>query len=862
MDTPLMKQYKEIKEKYASEILFFRLGDFYEMFFEDAKIAAKELDLTLTSRNKEKGMAIPLAGIPYHSASGYIAKLVSKGYSVAICEQVEDPKTAKGIVKREVIRTVTPGTFMEMEYIDQNSNNFLLTIKEHKNGVGVSYIDITTGTFCTTEFSSQESERLKSLLERVAPVEIVIEEREYKDYFDILDVYQKLHKVYIKLIEKREYSHESLLEYFKVYQVTSLGLEGKMAATLAACQILEYVQEKNHYEKLSITTIEYSGKEMGLELNSAAQKNLELITDNYVGSLFWVLNRCKTAMGARFLKSNILSPLISLESIERRQEHISYFIENMDMRMEIQAALSDVLDLERLFSKLVFKTANAKDLVAIRNILNASKEISTLLGIQTQFLKSSPLCLEYLDLLECAIMDVPPFSVREGGMIKSGYDSLIDEYRILKDGAEEILAQIELRERERTGIKNLKIRFNRVFGYYIEITQMHLEKVPSDYLRKQTLSNAERFITPELKELEGKILSAQESVVELEYTKFQEICSTLLEKSAQFYQLATEIAELDFFVALAQVAVDQEYVRPVMVEESVLELHDCRHPIVEKLVGSEKFIKNDVQLDLEKRFLILTGPNMAGKSTYMKQIALVIILAQMGSYVPASFAKIGIVDKIFTRIGASDNILLGESTFMVEMAEVSNILRHATEKSFIILDEVGRGTSTFDGVSIAWAVSEYIAKNINGKTLFATHYHELTELEKAFSSIKNYRFEVLEEKGKVHFLKKVVSGGADKSYGIEVAKLAGLPIEVIKRGNQILRELESRKKLVQRELNVCQLSLFDSNTLDECIESEDVNFEELDKLKSLESKILEFQLDKTTPIEALNFLYELKKEMS
>lgn len=862
MDTPLMKQYKEIKAKYSSEILFFRLGDFYEMFFDDAKIAAKELDLTLTARNKEKGVEIPLAGIPYHAASGYIAKLVSRGYSVAICEQVEDPRLAKGLVKREVIRTITPGTFMEMEYIDQNSNNYILTIKNIKTTLGVSYIDVTTGSYYTTEFLASETERLKSILERVMPVEIIVDEKEYKDFFEILDNFQKLNRVYIKIIEKKSYEEAFLLNYFQVYQVTSLGLEGKNAAIASASQVLDYVLEKNNFEKIPITAILYVGKEQGLELNSSAQKKLELVTPNYIGSLFWVLNKCKTAMGSRYLKSNILSPLSSIEKIHIRQKYVQYFFDNFETREEIQRELTDVLDLERLFSKVIYKTANGKDLIAIKNILMVSKTISNILGTKREFLNSFNLCEVLLTLLEISIHDVPPFSVREGGMIKTGYNSKIDEYRQLKDNAEEILESIQERERERTGIKSLKIRFNKVFGYYIEITQMHLEKVPSDYIRKQTLSNAERYITPELKEYETKILSAQEKLSELEYEKFKEVCATLLIQTKPIYQLAKEIAELDFFVTLAQVAKENGYVKPILVEDSSIELANSRHPIVEKLVGSDKFIKNDSTIDLEKRFLILTGPNMAGKSTYMKQVALCVIMAQMGSFVPADHAKIGVVDKIFTRIGASDNILLGESTFMVEMAEVSNILRHATNKSFIILDEVGRGTSTFDGISIAWAVSEYIAKNINAMTLFATHYHELTELERAFPNVKNYRFEVLEEKGKVHFLRKVVSGGADKSYGLEVAKLAGLPLEVIKRGRHLLRELESRKKLVSSQLNVCQLSLFDSDKTYENQDDTLKDFEQISQLKELESKILMLELDRLSPIEALNFLYELKNEMS
>ena len=868
--TPLMKQYNEIKKDYEDSILFFRLGDFYEMFFEDAVKASKELGLTLTSRNKEKDANVPLAGVPYHSASSYITKLVSKGYKVAICEQVEDPKSAKGIVKREVVKVITPGTVIDVDSLDSKSNNYLLSIREADGKIGIAYIDITTGEFKVTEIEKEKDySKLFNELNKIEPKEILLLDSFYEDVREQIDDYVQKNQASVSIVGKTRDGNKFLMDYFGVISLESYGIKDKKAVIGAAAMALDYAQTMQLENELTVEKIEFLNTSNYAEINSITRKNLELTKNQrektVYGSLLWVLDRCKTSMGTRLLKRYINNPLLNVKEIEKRQQDVQYFIDNILIREDLKEKLDNVYDLERLLGKIIFGNENGKDLLALKNTLKSSIEIMNILK-ETNFFEEINVKKLYdvYVLIDESIDEDAPFTVREGGMIKRGYNQELDEIHQIMNSGKDFLLEIEQREKEATGIKNMKIKYNKVFGYFIEVTKSNLDLVPETYTRKQTLANAERFITPELKKYEDTIINSKAKISDLEYYLFKEISAQVKDERNILTNLAEKLAYLDVIVSFATIAIENDYVKPEMLENSdILEIVEGRHPVVEKLIGRSDFIANSTKLKEKERFVVLTGPNMSGKSTYMKQVALISIMAQVGSYVPAKEAKLSIVDKYLTRIGASDDILSGQSTFMVEMSEVSNILNNATEKSLIILDEVGRGTSTFDGVSIATAISIYIHNEIKAKTIFATHYHELTDLENKFDDIVNYRIEVNEKDGKVIFLRNIVKGGADKSYGIEVAKLAGLPKEILKESKKILKRLEQKKELIEKTVNVHQLSLFGENLGfdDDEDEKKKEADEKMEVMSDIIDEIEEKDINNITPMEALKFLSELKAKL-
>ena len=884
-DTPLMKQYKEIKSNFEDSILFFRLGDFYEMFFEDAVKASKELGLTLTSRNKEKNADVPLAGIPFHSADSYITKLVSKGYKVAICEQTEDPKMAKGIVKREVVKIITPGTVVDVEALDAKSNNYLMSILKVENKLGVAYIDITTGEFKVTEVEKDDDfVKLFNEVNKIEPKEVLVTEDFYGEIKEKLDDFLQKNDSVVTFVNKVRDSAKYLMEYFEIVSLESYGIKDKKGIIGAAAMALDYVATMQVEHELTVEKIEFVNISNYAEINAITSRNLELLKNQrektVYGSLLWVLDECKTSMGTRLLKRFINNPLLNIDKIKKRQEDVQYFIDNILIREDLREKLEDIYDLERLLGKIIFGSENGKDLTALKKTIKSAVEIMKILE-NTDFFQSIDvnILFECYKIIDDSINEDAPFSVREGGIIKSGYSQELDEIRNIMNSGKDFLLDIEQREREATGIRNMKIKFNKVFGYFIEITKSNLNMVPEHYIRKQTLSNSERYITPELKKYEDTIINSKAKIEDLEYHLFKEVSGKVKEHRKILSKLAERLAYIDVMVSFAVNAIENDYVKPEMSEEYSFEIVNGRHPVVEKLIGRTDYVSNDTIFTEKESFVVLTGPNMSGKSTYMKQIALISIMAQIGSFVPAGKARLSIIDKYLTRIGASDDILTGQSTFMVEMSEVSNILNNATEKSLIILDEVGRGTSTTDGVSIATAISMYIHDKIGAKTVFATHYHELTDLENKFSHIVNYRIEVDEKQGKVMFLRNIVKGGADKSYGIEVAKLAGLPKEILVESRKILKRLEQKKELIEKTVDVHQLSLFGEN-----LEFED-DFEEIEKdseniennqfyeekllkiekekesLQEIVNKIEDYDINNITPMDAMKFLFELKENM-
>ena len=884
-DTPLMKQYKEIKSNFEDSILFFRLGDFYEMFFEDAVKASRELGLTLTSRNKEKNMDVPLAGVPFHSADSYITKLVSKGYKVAICEQTEDPKMAKGIVKREVVKIITPGTVVDVEALDAKSNNYLMSILKIENKLGIAYIDITTGEFKVTEVEKDDDfVKLFNEVNKIEPKEVLVTEDFYGEIKEKLDDFLQKNDSVVTFVNKVRDSAKYLMEYFEIVSLESYGIKDKKGIIGAAAMALDYVATMQVEHELTVEKIEFVNISNYAEINAITSRNLELLKNQrektVYGSLLWVLDECKTSMGTRLLKRFINNPLLNIDKIKKRQEDVQYFIDNILIREDLREKLENIYDLERLLGKIIFGSENGKDLTALKKTIKSAVEIMKILE-NTDFFKSIDvnILFECYKIIDDSINEDAPFSVREGGIIKSGYSQELDEIRNIMNSGKDFLLDIEQREREATGIRNMKIKFNKVFGYFIEITKSNLNMVPEHYIRKQTLSNSERYITPELKKYEDTIINSKAKIEDLEYHLFKEVSRKVKEHRKILSKLAERLAYIDVMVSFAVNAIENDYVKPEMSEEYSFEIVDGRHPVVEKLIGRTDYVSNDTIFTEKESFVVLTGPNMSGKSTYMKQIALISIMAQIGSFVPAGKARLSIIDKYLTRIGASDDILTGQSTFMVEMSEVSNILNNATEKSLIILDEVGRGTSTTDGVSIATAISMYIHDKIGAKTVFATHYHELTDLENKFSHIVNYRIEVDEKQGKVMFLRNIVKGGADKSYGIEVAKLAGLPKEILVESRKILKRLEQKKELIEKTVDVRQLSLFGEN-----LEFED-DFEETEKdseniennqfyeekllqiekekesLQEIVNKIEDYDINNITPMDAMKFLFELKENM-
>ncbi|MFC2541945.1 MAG: DNA mismatch repair protein MutS [Leptotrichia hofstadii] len=888
-DTPLMKQYKEIKSNFEDSILFFRLGDFYEMFFEDAVKASRELGLTLTSRNKEKNVDIPLAGVPFHSADSYITKLVSKGYKVAICEQTEDPKMAKGIVKREVVKIITPGTVVDVEALDAKSNNYLMSILKIENKFGIAYIDITTGEFKVTEVEKDDDfVKLFNEINKIEPKEVLVTEDFYGEIKEKLDDFLQKNDSVVTFVNKIRDSAKYLMDYFEIVSLESYGIKDKKAIIGAAAMALDYAATMQVEHELTVEKIEFVNISNYAEINAITSRNLELLKNQrektVYGSLLWVLDECKTSMGTRLLKRFINNPLLNIEKIRKRQEDVQYFINNILIREDLREKLEDIYDLERLLGKIIFGSENGKDLTALKKTIKSAVEIMKILG-NTDFFKDidANILFECYKIIDDSINEDAPFSVREGGIIKSGYNEELDEIRNIMNSGKDFLLDIEQREREATGIRNMKIKFNKVFGYFIEITKANLDMVPEHYIRKQTLSNSERYITPELKKYEDTIINSKAKIQDLEYHLFKEISGKLKEHRKILSELAERLAYIDVMVSFAVSAIENDYAKPEMNEEYSFDIEGGRHPVVEKLIGRTDYVSNDTVFTEKESFVVLTGPNMSGKSTYMKQIALISIMAQIGSFVPAKKANLSIIDKYLTRIGASDDILTGQSTFMVEMSEVSNILNNATEKSLIILDEVGRGTSTTDGVSIATAISMYIHDKIGAKTVFATHYHELTDLENKFAHIVNYRIEVDEKQGKVMFLRNIVKGGADKSYGIEVAKLAGLPKEILIESKKILKRLEQKKELIERTVDVHQLSLFGGNSELENdfqeFENESANDfentesnqfytgklvqveEEKESLLEIVNKIENYDVNNVTPMDAIKFLFELKQEI-
>ena len=874
--TPMMKQYMQTKEEYKDCILFYRLGDFYEMFFDDALTASKELEITLTGKNCGLEERAPMCGIPYHAVDSYLNRLVSKGYKVAICEQVEDPKTAKGIVKREVIRVVTPGTNLDTQGLDETKNNYIMCIVYMADRYGLSVADVTTGDYLVTELDSQT--KLMDELYKFMPSEIVCNEAFYMSGLDLDDLKNRLHMA-IYSLEAWYFDdalcRETLQEHFKVASLEGIGLSDYECGMIASGALLKYLEEtqKNSLSHMSRLTRYATGNYMVLD--SATRRNLELVETlrekQKRGSLLWVLDKTKTAMGARTLRKYVEQPLIDKKSIVKRLDAVAELKDNAICREEIREYLNPVYDLERLVGKITYQSANPRDLIAFQSSLSMLPSVKCILkDMESDLLKEiyeelDPL-EELCDLVGRAIQEEPPLAMKEGGIIKDGYNEEVDRLRKAKSEGKNWLADLETKEREKTGIKNLRIRYNKVFGYYLEVTNSFKDLVPDYYTRKQTLANAERYIIPELKELEDTILGAEDKLCALEYELYCEVRNTIAAELTRIQRTAKAVAKLDVIASLALVAERNNYVRPKINEKGVIDIRDGRHPVVEKMIPNDMFIANDTYLDDKKqRISIITGPNMAGKSTYMRQAALIVLMAQLGSFVPASSANIGLVDRIFTRVGASDDLASGQSTFMVEMNEVANILRNATSKSLLILDEIGRGTSTFDGLSIAWAVVEYISnsKLLGAKTLFATHYHELTELEGKISNVNNYCIAVKEKGDDIVFLRKIVKGGADKSYGIQVAKLAGVPDPVINRAKEIVEELvtaditgkvkdiavqgsETKKKTQKKldEVDLTQFSLFDT------VKDDDV----LNELKELD-------ISHMTPMDAMNKLYQLQNKL-
>ena len=874
--TPMMQQYMAIKEQYKDCILFYRLGDFYEMFYDDALTASRELEITLTGKNCGQEERAPMCGVPYHAVDVYLNKLVAKGYKVAICEQAEDPKQAKGIVKREVIRIVTPGTNLSQQALDEGRNNYLMCLVYDNNQFGLAITDISTGDFYTTEVATLKE--LYDEIHRFSPSEIICNDSFYMSGASLDDFKDRLH-VSVSTLDTwymdEAVSVQKIKEHFKVASLDGLGLTDFPSGTLAVGALLLYLYEtqKNTLDNLTKITPYHSGGYMIID--SATNRNLELIETlrekQKKGSLLWVLDKTKTAMGARLMRNWIEQPLIEKKKITARQDAVEELYNDMITREEIREYLNAVYDLERLVTRISYRTANPRDLIAFKTSLGMIPPVKQLLSqaksAELKEIDERMDCLEDIyDLIEKSIQDEPPIMIREGGMIKEGYNEDVDKFRLSRTEGKTWLAELEAREKEKTGIKNLRVRYNKVFGYYLEVTNSYKELVPEDWTRKQTLANAERYITPELKELEDMILGAEDKLAALEYDLYCEVRDSIGEQVVRIQETAKAIAHLDVLASLACVAQSNDYVRPSINTKGVIDIQGGRHPVVEKMNNNQMFIDNDTYLDNKNhRISIITGPNMAGKSTYMRQSALIVLMAQIGSFVPAKSANIGIVDRIFTRVGASDDLASGQSTFMVEMTEVANILRNATSRSLLILDEIGRGTSTFDGLSIAWAVVEHISnpKLLGAKTLFATHYHELTELEGKLDSVNNYCIAVREQGDDIIFLRKIIRGGADKSYGIQVARLAGVPDSVIDRAKEISSWLEetdvtdkaknlqvrtsAKKKEVVREAVPAekQMSLFDIYPADHPV---------LKELAGLD-------VSNMTPIQALNTLYELQKRL-
>ena len=875
--SPMMQHYMETKKEYPDCILFYRLGDFYEMFFDDALTVSKELEITLTGKDCGLSERAPMCGVPFHAVDSYLYRLVQKGYKVAIAEQMEDPKQAKGLVKREVIRVVTPGTITSSQVLDETKNNYLMGIVYMDGIYGISTADISTGDFMVTEVDSERE--LFDEINKFSPSEIICNNALYMSGVD-MDELKNRYQVVITALDSRFFGEEScrriLMEHFKVGALVGLGLEDYATGIIAAGAVMQYIYETQKSTLEHITTVTPYSTGQYMVIDTSTRRNLELVETmrekQKRGTLLWVLDKTKTAMGARLLRACIEQPLIHRDEIIRRQNAVEELNMNYISREEICEYLNPIYDLERLIGRISYKTANPRDLIAFRSSLEMLPYIKQILGefnseLLAEFGRELDPLQDIFRLIGDAIVEEPPITVREGGIIKDGYNQEADKLRQAKTEGKNWLAELEAKEKEKTGIKTLKVKFNKVFGYYFEVTNSFKDQVPDYYIRKQTLTNAERFTTDELKQLEDIIMGAEEKLVSLEYDLFCEVRDKIGAEVIRIQKTAKSIAGIDVFCSLSVVATRRNYVKPSINDKGVIQIKNGRHPVVEQMMRDDMFVANDTFLDNGKnRLSVITGPNMAGKSTYMRQVALIVLMAQLGSFVPAQEADIGICDRIFTRVGASDDLASGQSTFMVEMTEVANILRNATRNSLLVLDEIGRGTSTFDGLSIAWAVIEHISnsKLLGAKTLFATHYHELTELEGTIAGVKNYCIAVKEQGDDIVFLRKIVRGGADKSYGIQVAKLAGVPDSVIARAKEIAEELSdaditakakeiadissniTQHKAVPKpdEVDMQQLSFFDTVKDDDIIR-------ELDSL----------ELSTMTPLDAMNTLYRLQTKL-
>ncbi len=897
--TPLMQQYLEIKEQYKDCILFYRLGDFYEMFFEDAHVCSKELEIALTGKSVGQEERAPMCGIPYHAAESYLSKLVSRGYRVAICEQVEDPKLAKGLVKREVVRIVTPGTNINTQVLDESKNNYLMALIHTTNAYGISIVDVTTGDYYVTEVDNER--KLMDEIFKWSPTEIICNDTFFVSGVNI-EALKNYNNVTLSPLEPWYFDDElcvrALQEHFHVATLDGLGLKDYTIGVIAAGCIMQFLMETQKSYLSHITQLIPYTYEKYMLLDSSTVRNLEL-TETIrekakKGSLLWVLDKTRTAMGARLLRSYMEQPLIDFDMINQRLEAVTELKENMISREEIREYLNPIYDLERLMSKISYKSANPRDLIAFTSSLSMLPHIKFLLqSFDGVLLKEVHEELDTLEdihsLIQTSIAEEPPINLKEGGIIKEGYNEEVDRLRKAKTEGKDWLMDLETKEREATGIKNLRIRYNRVFGYYLEVTNSYASLVPPNWIRKQTLANAERYTTPELKDLEDIILGAEDKLFSLEYDLFCEVRDQIALEVKRIQRTAKAVAKIDVFASLALVAEQNNYIRPEMNTNGSIHIKNGRHPVVERMISHDMFVANDTLLDnKQNRVSIITGPNMAGKSTYMRQTALIVLMAQIGSFVPAASAQISIVDRIFTRVGASDDLASGQSTFMVEMTEVANILRNATRNSLLILDEIGRGTSTFDGLSIAWAVVEHITSSqlLGAKTLFATHYHELTELEGRLEGVNNYCIAVKEQGEDIVFLRKIVKGGADKSYGIQVAKLAGVPTSVLKRASEIVLELTGN----DLALKTRNLSVPEEMTSDSEFVQEEFSFEEFEAKSTAQSEnskkgkktkqssnqfslfstsenediiaeLRDLDIARFTPIDAINKLYQLQKKI-
>ncbi len=865
--SPMMQHYLKTKEEYKDCILFYRLGDFYEMFFDDAILASRELELTLTGKECGQEERAPMCGVPFHAAETYIARLIGKGYKVAICEQMEDPKLAKGIVKREVIRVVTPGTVIESNLLDEKKNNYIMAI--YKNGIyfGISICDVSTGDFKATQI--KETNNFSMALDeisRYSPAEIVVNELMYATTEEIAKIRERF-QIYISKQEEEKFSNnsEELLNKYNIVNEDGNEIKDINDKTLCICAInglLTYILEtqKTSLAHINKITLYNNTKYMCLDIN--ARRNLELTEKlrdkSKKGTLLWVLDKTSTSMGGRRLRRWLNDPLLDVERINKRLNAVKELKEKLILRGDITDLLKKVYDIERLVGKISYGNANGRDLISLKNSIKQLPELKRIMvSADSTLLKELYEELDTLEdiytIIDNAIVEEPPISVKEGGLIKKGYDEEIDKLKIATTDGKNWLIQLEADEREKTGIKGLKVGFNKVFGYYIEVTKSNISLVPDRYIRKQTLTNGERYVTEELKKLENELLGAEEKVINLEYNAFCDIREKIEKQIIRIQKTADIISTLDVLNSFATIAEDMNYCMPIVDNSGIIDIKGGRHPVIEKILPSGAFVDNDTYLDKEdNRFSIITGPNMAGKSTYMRQVALISLMAQCGSFVPATYARLGVVDKIFTRIGASDDLSMGQSTFMVEMMEVATILKEATPNSLVILDEIGRGTSTYDGLSIAWAVAEYMSdkEKCGAKTLFATHYHELIGLEEKIQGVKNYSIAVKERGEDIIFLRKIVSGGTDESYGVHVAKLAGVPQVVTKRSNEILKTLE-RKSILGNQKQEKENKKVATGQLDM------YNY----KLAEIAHELDKVDLNNLTPIDALNTLVKIKEKM-